>query len=328
MSYKTKILAMMLFFNLSYMFGQDCSNRPKFTGFSQAETDKIMEYVCGPIVQFHVEEMPANHFLENFLPWHREYIQGLEEFLANEGFSNLVPLPAWNPCDVIPDSPPFQDSILTNCPEVDAMPPGYLGESIDCHDFETNKYTCSELCTFDDFEDFASTLQADHDRIHNAFDEGDVVTPFSSPQSPGILLFWPWHAFVDDIYLKYQAATLDPDLPLNIEFVSEDCCELTFRAPRYCCSEVTWSIDNPKANSIIDDWSTDDYWFMTASVLSSPGYTVNASYTGTCGNSKTVSRSFISPMVTLPTLPTSPPLHLQDICMDDDEKDNCYVFQI
>lgn len=39
---------------------------------------------------------------ENFLSWHRTYIQGLETYLAVNGYSQFVPLPKWNPSNLIP----------------------------------------------------------------------------------------------------------------------------------------------------------------------------------------------------------------------------------
>lgn len=294
------------------LMSQDCMNRPAFNGFNEAETEAILDYICGDIVDYHVDNMGVAHGPQ-FLQWHREYLEGLEDYLLAEGFDDLVPLPAWNPCSEVPWMPNIPGP-LTTCPEQPAMPDGLEGESYDCGNFATDRYSCENLCDFDSLTFFKNALQADHDAVHNVFGE----TTFNTPASPGVVLFWPWHAYVDDIYLKYQAATLDPALPMTIELVEQNCCEVVFKAPKYCCSTVSWGM-NSKKGGFNETWFEDNYWYMSGNVNSWPFYQVYITYTGTCGTSRTVGVSYPSPAEIIPYMPSAPPLEMQNICMDDFE---------
>src|SRR6056297_1753512 len=51
---------------------------------------------------------------EEFLTWHRNYIQELENYLLSLGYTQFVPLPAWHNADPIPDEF-FNDSEVMGC---------------------------------------------------------------------------------------------------------------------------------------------------------------------------------------------------------------------
>lgn len=293
-------------------------NRPQFDGFSETETAAILDYVCGDIVDIHINSTIAHGPL--FLQWHREYLEGLEEHLLNVGMDHLVPLPAWAPCSAIPVSGPFVPGPLETCPEQDPVSEEFEGRTIDCGEFASDRYTCESLCEFVSFTEFQNTLQHDHNGIHNALGE----TTFNSSASPAVVLFWPWHAYVDDIYLKYQAATMAADLPIELELYEQNCCNVIFRSPKFCCSEVVWAFNDDEAGFDYS-WSDDQFYYMSATIDTWPKYDVSISYTGTCGATRIVEQTFPSPDVT-PNLPNTPPLHMQYICMEDFQDENCYDF--
>ena len=308
-----------LLLSSTILISQDCSNRPEFDGFTGVETEAILEYICGEVVDEHVNNMGIAHGPQ-FLQWHREYIEGLEDHLLSVGMGHLVPLPAWDPCTIVPLTAPNVPGTLTTCPEQGAMPEGLEGRYYDCGDFATDKYSCENLCNFESFADFQTTLQADHDPVHNVFGE----TTFNTAASPGVVLFWPWHAFVDDIYLKYQVATADPDLPIELEMIEQNCCDVVFRAPKFCCSTIEWTL-NGDENAPDGTWSDSEFHYMSATTDTWPDFTVAIAYTGTCGAVRVVEETFENPG-SIPNLPSSPPYHMQWICMDDFGTENCYDF--
>lgn len=137
---------------------------------------------------------------ETFFSWHRDYIQGLEQFLLENGHPEFVPLPAWNPSNPIPLA--FQ-----------AVVPG-LG-SLNNTDPQANMYEVDDI-TCEQFESlgidgFAGFIRAgssnptgasftSHNNVHSTINGtmGTVST------ASGAVIFWLFHAHVDELYQCYQ----------------------------------------------------------------------------------------------------------------------------
>lgn len=90
--------------------------RPDIYSFTSAErtmlVNAMMEYIDAEVVQKHcVHQMTTgggihSHF--DFLPFHRTYLEKMEDYLLSKGgaYHIFVPLPKWDPCTWTP--PEFQ----------------------------------------------------------------------------------------------------------------------------------------------------------------------------------------------------------------------------
>jgi hypothetical protein len=133
---------------------------------------------------------------ERFLAFHRNFIGKLEDSLSSQGKNQYVPLPTWNPIGPIPPefSHPGRDS---NNPGI-ALPSwatingGTQGSPI---------FGYTALGQFQSSDELGRALGANfHSSVHNAIG-GDMET-FASPRDP---IFYPWHAFLDDIWSQWEA---------------------------------------------------------------------------------------------------------------------------
>ncbi len=132
---------------------------------------------------------------EHFLDFHRNFIKNLENALINRGKNQYVPLPKWNPADPIPAefSHPGRS---TNNPGI--SPPSWItlaGGSIGDPVFG---YT--SLGQFKSSDELGRALGSDfHGLVHMTI--GGDMNSFRSPQDP---IFYPWHAFLDDLWSDWQ----------------------------------------------------------------------------------------------------------------------------
>ena len=58
-------------------------------------------YINTPIIIEHLEPPNDKHGSSRFLPWHRRYIKDMEDFLIAQDKALFVPLPRWDPTDVV-----------------------------------------------------------------------------------------------------------------------------------------------------------------------------------------------------------------------------------
>ncbi|MEM9921603.1 MAG: tyrosinase family protein [Bacteroidota bacterium] len=138
-----------------------------------------------------------HNYAEEFLTWHRAYIAGLEQYILEQGETQFLPLPKWNPMDPIPTEFFNGTSVLPGSafPSLINQDPS----SVSSYDFSTftNDVT---LCNFSNIDAMAGSLESEHDFVHGAIggSMGSVAT------ASGTAIFWLWHAWVDDVYHCYQ----------------------------------------------------------------------------------------------------------------------------
>lgn len=198
------------------------------TGTQQTQlANLIMQYITPTVLEshcnYHAQTGQMNldiHDDVNFLPFHRAYIEGLEDFLLQQGFPQYVPLPKWNPATCAPSAFQVVDQTACNaapcmmgmggncnlpsnwCPNV--ARPSYLslptqaGSNNDLCDWAliTGSSGLSRVIEGELPNAVNSTY---HNSVHNNM--GGVMAGFRSPATPA---FWIWHAYVDDLWKERQ----------------------------------------------------------------------------------------------------------------------------
>ena len=160
---------------------------------------------------------------ETFFSWHRDYIQGLEQFLLDMGYPEFVPLPAWNPSTAMPEA--FTTAVV-----------GGVGQ-LNNPDFEADMYVVDDITCgqFDNIDEFAGWIRAsanapgsgadvtNHNLVHVGIGGamGNVRT------ASGAAIFWLFHAHVDELYQCYQTRCQDCE-PVFIRATGEA------KGCRYC----------------------------------------------------------------------------------------------
>ncbi|MFN0215703.1 MAG: tyrosinase family protein [Saprospiraceae bacterium] len=162
-----------------------------------------------------------------FVTWHRYYLQELEHYLLSQGATQFVPLPRWDPENCIPDEFFGSDAWLTDLGAVNndcINPPSFSAfRNINCNNF-------------DDADDFACQLENPHNNVHVLL--GGMMG--NAGIAPGASIFWPWHAWIDDLWKCYQ----------------DECLELT--SDLYVRDEVADDGDEPSNANI--NWLSPDIW--------------------------------------------------------------------
>jgi hypothetical protein len=147
------------------------------------------------------------HNSSNFMPWHRVHIRMLEDFLLENGGGDFVPLPKWSPESTPASGPkipvPFQKT-------ASGQSVGNMNFNPSMHQHMTNfnnlLNNCDPILTdagrFSDAEEgqLVGSINADY---HN---RGHVQTSgvMLQTDSPDALIFWPWHAWVDDHWYQWE----------------------------------------------------------------------------------------------------------------------------
>lgn len=152
---------------------------------------------------------------EVFLSWHRDYIRDMENWLLTQnGGPKYVPLPAWDPATSIPCE--FFNNTCGSCSGT-SIASGFgnmNNQNPSGYDF-SRFLNSTTLCSYNAgsenppgpkptrvgtaIDNFALDLESEHNSVHVSV--GGVMGTFTSPAAA---IFWLWHAYVDDIYKKYQ----------------------------------------------------------------------------------------------------------------------------
>ncbi len=152
-----------------------------------------------PIVWDHTRNGAAlfwhNNMEVGFFTEHRNYIQGMEQFLLDNGCEDFVPLPKYDPKTMMPDE--FFDADLA---VIDGF--GVLNDQTPDYDMvNVNENTCDQFSSIDAF---ASYVENQHNDVHRRI--GGAMRDFDSPSAA---IFWLWHAKVDDMYNCFQQICQD-----------------------------------------------------------------------------------------------------------------------
>lgn len=179
----------------------------------------LEQYLTGEIVAAHRRNlMPWHGPGTLFFPGHRGYIGGFEIWLLNvEGRPEFVPLPKWDPANPIPF---FQDGMnfAFRGTDTDACTTSDAGPGANCsgiENFNINRplpdsfKPSGGLCAYESIEQLQKGdggrpgLEGSyHNPVHNAVG-GTMGQVFVASSA---LVFWPWHAFIDDVSQQYESA--------------------------------------------------------------------------------------------------------------------------
>ncbi len=184
-----------------------CLQRPDLNSdFSPAERDVlddlVLDYIDVSVIDDHFT--PGIHSTTMLLPWHRDYIDGLEDFLVLEGFPEFVPFPAWDAANPIPAE--FQD-VDADCPI--SLGPGSCAALVDTDPMVSRPAHLErpDLCDYADRDELTSGgvdvsrpgLNGYHGSAHISI--GGAMGAFRSPSAN---IFWGHHSNIDNIWLEWE----------------------------------------------------------------------------------------------------------------------------
>jgi len=165
------------------------------TAFSAADRQQlataILNYVTEAVRLEHANAHEWHHpGSPAFFDGHRQFIAKLEAALAAQGLGRFVPLPKWDPATTIPT----ELRGVKQLPEAVKFGPQIANPS-------PNLPMPSVLTNLDQFPTAAALsanqdLQNWHGNVHVTV--GGAMRDVTV--SPCATIFWPWHAFIDDIY--------------------------------------------------------------------------------------------------------------------------------
>ena len=186
---------------------------------------------------------------EVFFSWHRDYIQGLEQFLLDNGFSQFVPLPAWEPTDQVPgeflEVTPGNGSLGTT-----SLP---ILSNDNMYEFDSD--ICDQITSLDDFGGFirsgqnppnSQTTFVNHNQVHGAIGGAMGSVPTASAAS----IFWVFHAHVDELYHCYQTECLDCSVPFVRAIGRQEGCLYCFDfSPSENVDDMTFELTDANGNT-------------------------------------------------------------------------------
>lgn len=213
------------------MFGQV---RPDIFSFTPAQRTTLVtlmqQYITGAIIQQHCDYTAQSgdpllniHGDFDFLPFHRTYLEGMEDFLIQQGYPEFVPLPTWAahmgcvPAEFQVVDPDCIGLTCGNTSSSCANPPNWCptnarpsylnlpavsGTGNDLCDWVMNPTAPvpgnPNCCPTGLSRNIESPY---HDTGHTSFGSTGVMRNFRSPAAP---VFWLWHAYVDDIWKEWE----------------------------------------------------------------------------------------------------------------------------
>jgi hypothetical protein len=153
----------------------------------QELADAIESFLTEAVFQVH-------HTLDHdtlVVPDHRRYLSQLENYLWVNGLgAKYVPLPFWDPTsESIP--PEFRKVVRGRAPLEDFQPNVKLPATM----------RSPGLCDIATVPDLWSAMRDWHDSVHAGV--GGAMRTIGL-EAPAALIFWPWHAYVDNIYLDWE----------------------------------------------------------------------------------------------------------------------------
>ena len=125
---------------------------------------------------------------------HRIFLEGMEAYLASHGGGRFVPLPKWNPATRIPDE--FFPVVK---PRDDGTPRPPLTNQTPNLPLPA-RFASPAVCSYANADQLGNDINGWHGSVHGAV--GGTMTDISN--SPAAPIFWPWHAFIDDVYYDWQ----------------------------------------------------------------------------------------------------------------------------
>lgn len=165
--------------------------RPTIYDFTPSQrttlANGIIAFITQPILDEHANAHDWHHpdVGELFFVRHHDYLNQLETYLLNNGLSQFVPVPEWNPGTPIPSEFMVADPLVTQASmnqNPNQPPPAEFADNV--------------LCAFATASDMAVHVETWHDGVHGAV--GGAMSSIDT--APGAPIFWLWHGFLDDMY--------------------------------------------------------------------------------------------------------------------------------
>jgi hypothetical protein len=218
---------LLLFIISTSLFSQIRKDLNSFTPAERTTLVTLMqEYITKKVIEDHCYQgtsMVAIHDDVNFLPFHRAYIESMEDFLVRKGYSQFVPLPYWLPSTPVPvefrvvdpdcssavcDHSVWGDTLKDCNKTINWTPniqrPSYINLPI-------NSGSNNDLCDYPFItgsSGLSRVLEGElpnsansnyHNSVHSNMN--GTMGVFTSPAAP---IFWCFHALVDDMWKQYE----------------------------------------------------------------------------------------------------------------------------
>lgn len=198
---------------------RDLNNETQVTAAQRGDLAGLLQqYLTGAIVREHRLANATWHSTsggsggasggELFWAGHRGYIGAFETWLINvRGRPDLAPLPKWNPANAIPSG--FETIDTAACEgSRTPPPPTCTGQSRSPMRELPLRFTPPNLCSFTTPRELqigppvqTGIEHSYHDAVHG----GSGMIMQQVLVSPSALIFWPWHAFIDDVEITRQS---------------------------------------------------------------------------------------------------------------------------
>ena len=269
-SFKRQLSQIALLVGLLIPMLTNAQVRPDIYSFTPAQRTQLvnamMEYIDSNSVQKHCVHQTVSgghiHSDFDFLPFHRVYLEGMEDYIKTKGaaYDIFIPLPKWDPTTTTPTE--FQ-VIDPDCGSFSCglrHPASSCGSPINWSPNRslTRNLQFPNICNLD--MDPTSPSSADccqdglsrqiedpwHNPVHGIM--GGVMRNFRSPAAP---IFWLWHAYVDDVWKTWECNCSKSGLDGTFDFYMKD-------TPK----EVESERDRGEEPNIDSDfmWESTDIW--------------------------------------------------------------------
>lgn len=210
---RTAIVSLLLVFGLADSMEAQRGARADISTLSTADQNTLAMHIDQWLTQhddipdFHDLNFNLGiHWTSNFLPWHRVHVRELEYFLNDEmGWPGL--LPGWRPKSTASEPNnfipvPFRLTYLgtngtNNNNPIVSIPSQIVFPGACNSNGNADAGTLS-----DNIEETPFGLPTGyHNRGHNG-----VGGEMADRDSPAVLIFWPWHAWVDEFWFNWEAS--------------------------------------------------------------------------------------------------------------------------
>ncbi len=228
---KVSVFFLLLFISFSSL-GQVRKNLNDLSPAARLELVNLMkEYITKDVIENHCSSLSDGHSMDihnddNFLPFHRCYIEALEDFLIRKGHSEYVPLPSWPPNTPVPTEfrtvdPDCASAVCdigvsgnttTNCATPTNWNPNIARPSYLSLPIKTgaNNDLCDFIVEGNSQTSITRILEGQSPNIVNSNYHNSVHSNMSGAMgyftSPSLPLFWCFHAYVDDVWKEYQCS--------------------------------------------------------------------------------------------------------------------------
>jgi hypothetical protein len=155
----------------------------KLTQFRTLLDQFIAKPTDNPVAEHQTAGAPGSPLMIHhmgFIAWHQHFLAELETWLVNNGGTQFVPAPYWDPAKSIPNQLNKSNNNV-NMPLPQNLRPKAL-KSIKSYTVLNNR------------------LVPYHNAVHNALG-GQMPNPNTSPADP---IFWPFHSFLVAVYERWR----------------------------------------------------------------------------------------------------------------------------